>query len=58
MKRVARLYSKYYSDFELFKAAISNCLSHTHDTHKTELDSLLTLKFQSFKDVEKVKIMT
>lgn len=52
------LYSKYYSDFKLFKAAISNCLSHTHDIHKAELDSLLTLKFQSFKDVEKVKIMT
>lgn len=52
------LYSKYYSDFELFKTAISNCLDHTHDLYKTELDSLLTLKFQSFKNVEKVKIMT
>jgi len=52
------LYSKYYSNFELFKIAISDCLSHTHDQYKTELDSLLTLKFQSFKNVEKVKIMT
>jgi len=52
------LYSKYYSDFELFKTAISDCLNHTHNRYKAELDSLLTLKFQSFKEVEKVKIMT
>ena len=52
------LYSKYYSDFETFKNAISYCLSHTHDLYKKELDSLLTLKFQTFKDVKKVKIMT
>jgi len=51
------LYSKYYSDFELFKTAISDCLSHTHDLYQIELDSLLTLKFQSFKNVKKVKIM-
>lgn len=52
------LYSKYYSDFERFKTAISDCLIHTHDLYKTELDSLLTLKFQSFKNVEKVKFVT
>ncbi len=52
------LYSKYYEDFSSFKAAIRACLAHTHDTHKEELDSLLTLNFQTFKDVEKVKIMT
>lgn len=49
------LYSKYYSDFNAFKTAISNCLSCTHTTHKKKLDSLLTLKFQSFK---KSQIMT
>jgi transposase len=49
------LYSKYYSDFTTFKAAISNCLSHTHTTHRQKLDSLLTLKFQSFN---KSQIMT
>jgi len=52
------LYSKYYSEFDTFKNAISDCLAQTHDTHKEELDSLLTLKFQSFKEVKKVQIVT
>lgn len=51
------LYSKYYDNFDLFKQAISECLAHTHDTHKEALDSLLTLNFQTFNEVEKVKIM-
>jgi len=51
------LYSTYYENFDLFKDAISECIAHTHDTHKDELDSLLTLNFQTFKDVEKVKSM-
>jgi len=49
------LYSKYYSDFHDFKSAISDCLNETHTTHKKELSSLLTLKFQIFK---KCHIMT
>ncbi len=48
----ACLYSKYYPDFASFKAAISECLSHTQDTYKNELDSLLILKFQTFKEVQ------
>jgi transposase len=52
------LYSHYYADFGAFKHAISTCLAHTHDLYKEELDSLLTLKFQTFKDVEKVNIVT
>jgi transposase len=52
------LYSHYYADFGAFKTAISTCLSHTHDLYTEELDSLLTLKFQTFKDVEEVKIVT
>lgn len=51
-------YSHYYADFGAFKHAISTCLSHTHDLYKEELDSLLTLTFQTFKDVEKVNIVT
>ena len=43
------LYSKYYSDFHSFKRAISDCLNQTHTTHKKALDSLLVLKFQTFK---------
>lgn len=52
------LYSKYYADFQTFKNAISTCLSHTHDLYKKELDSLLTLNFQTFKEVKKVQSMT
>jgi transposase len=43
------LYSIYYPDFNAFKQAISACLDQCHTTHKRELDSLLTLRFQSFK---------
>jgi transposase len=52
------LYSKYYADFDSFKTAISDCLNHTHDTHKDALDSLLTLNFQTFEQVEKVQFVT
>jgi transposase len=48
------LYSKYYSRFDDFKRAISSCLSRTHSDYKNELDSLLSLKFQSFSNVKKV----
>jgi len=50
------LYSKYYSDFSSFKGAIEDCLAQTDTTYKTELDSLLTLKFQSFKKAQIVKV--
>lgn len=50
------LYSKYYPEFDSFKAAISECLAHTHDTYKEELDSLLTLNFQTFEEVEFVTL--
>jgi len=43
------LYSKYYSNFGAFKEAIQDCLNNTHTLHKNALDSLLTLKFQTFK---------
>ena len=44
------LYSKYYDNFGKFKEAISKVLKETHTTHKAELDSLLTLNFQTFKE--------
>ena len=50
------LYSKYYATFDEFRKAISDCLSQTHTTHKTELDSLLALNFQAFKKCEFVPI--
>jgi len=40
------LYSKYYEKFPAFKDAISKCLDATMTTHKSELDSLLTPRFQ------------
>jgi transposase len=48
------LYSVYYPDFSSFKLAISNCLEMSHTTHKRELDSLLTLRFQSFKKIKSI----
>ncbi len=43
------LYSTYYENFTLFTHAISSCLAQTHTTHKSALDSLLSLRFQTFK---------
>lgn len=43
------LYSIYHADFDRFKQAIMLCLEHSHDTYKEELDSLLTLNFQTFE---------
>jgi transposase len=44
------LYSTDYANFHDFKQAISACLAQTHTTYKKELDSLLTLRFQTFKE--------
>ena len=44
------LNGRYYHDFIAFKAAIIGCLAQTRTTHKQKLDSLLTLKFQTFKE--------
>ena len=49
------LYSKYYPEFSLFKTAIANCIESANGKHKKELDSLLTLRFQTFN---KAQIMT
>ncbi len=44
------LYSKYYQDFSSFKEAIIDCMKKTQNEYKKELDSLLTLRFQTFKE--------
>ena len=49
------LYSQYYPEFSLFKTAITLCLEEAQGKHKQELDSLLTLRFQTFN---KAQIMT
>jgi transposase len=46
------LYSKYYEKFPAFKDAISSCLAETMTTHKADLDSLLTLRFQTFEKAQ------
>jgi|SRR5688572_3585895 len=43
------LYSKRYENFTAFKEAIYGCISNAHVKHKEELDTLLTLNFQTFK---------
>lgn len=45
-----RLNSKYYENFSLFRNAIQSFLDTMNDTHQEKLDSLLTLKFQTFKE--------
>jgi len=50
------LYSTYYANFQDFKHAISTCLAQTHTTYKKELDSLLTLRFQSFKEAQVIAV--
>jgi transposase len=50
------LYSKYYSEFTRFKSAIIDCLQKTHSHYKQELDSLLTLNFQTFNKSQFVNL--
>jgi hypothetical protein len=45
------LYLKYYADFENFQGGIETCLKTANTTKKKSLEILLSLKFQSFKDV-------
>lgn len=50
------LYSTYYAEFAPFKAAIKDCLTQTHTTHKLALDTLLTLRFQHFDKAQFVTV--
>ena len=45
------LYSKYYETFTDFQQAIAGCIAEANTTHKEKLASLLTLKFQTFENV-------
>ena len=46
------LYSKYYENFDLFCGAIQGCLSKVgSNEYQSELKTLLSLKFQTFKNV-------
>ena len=48
------LYSIYDADFSAFKGAITSCLNQSRTTYKQDLDSLLTLRFQSLKKVKAI----
>lgn len=50
------LYSTYYADCAAFKTAIVQCLAQTHTTHRSTLDSLLTLRFQRFEKAQFVPV--
>ncbi len=45
------VYGKYHPDFASFRAAIEDTLAHIPTTHANALESLMTLKFQTFEDV-------
>lgn len=44
------LYNQFYSDFQLFCSAITECLNKTHTEYRDELETLLRPNFQSFKN--------
>jgi len=44
------LYNRFYSDFQVFCSAITDCLNKTHTEYREELDTLLRPNFQSFKN--------
>jgi transposase len=46
------LYNQFYGDFEAFCRAIDEGMEKGQMEHKEELHSLMTLKFQSFKNVQ------
>lgn len=49
------LYSHYSEHFDLFKQAITQCLSETMGRHQAALDRLLTLEFQTFEPASRAR---
>jgi transposase len=49
--RKQSLDSTYYEDFGQFTAAIDRCLDGLHTVHRSEMETLLTHKFQTFQNV-------
>ena len=45
------LSGKYYEKFDKFQVAITDCLNQANDKYSNELQTLMTLKFQTFKNV-------
>ena len=48
------LYSRYYETFVDFQNAITDLLDNAADKYADELDTLLTLKFQTFENIKSV----
>ena len=46
------LYARYYDSFDKFKHAIDDCLNKSKATQNPQIESLLSLNFQSFNDVK------
>lgn len=46
------LYSEYYDSFSSFKVAIIGCVSDLSTKYKDELQSLMTLNFQTFNNLK------
>jgi transposase len=46
------LNAKYYENFATFKTAIAGCIAAAPTKYKQELDSLLTLRFQTFEKAQ------
>ena len=46
------LYNEFYSDFESFRNAIDGCLADSDKKYAHELKTLMTLKFQSFENIQ------
>jgi len=46
------LYNKFHEDFEAFCTAIDDCVNNGYKKYAEELETLMTLKFQSFENVQ------
>lgn len=46
------LYGKYYEDFNKFSTTISKFIKNVHVENKGEIESLLTLRFQTFENTQ------
>lgn len=45
------LHAAYYESFDLFQSAIMDCINASNTEYRHDLDSLLTLNFQTFDNV-------
>jgi len=46
------LYNQFYNDFEAFCNAIDDCIEKGYNEYRSELKTLMTLKFQSFENIQ------